>query len=92
MDSSDDTIIRRKFGENTPSVTDLSKNIGVMLVNTHYSLNGAKPLSPKVVEIGGAHIKEAEPIEKVKNCLIFIFKRHKVMSKQVYASFDLKIT
>lgn len=66
MDRSDDAIIKQRFGENVPSVTELSKNISVMLVNTHYSLNGPKPISPKVVEVGGAHIKETKPIEKVQ--------------------------
>lgn len=66
MDNSDDAIIRQKFGENVPSVTELSKNISVMLVNTHYSINGPKPISPKVVEVGGAHIKATKPIEMVK--------------------------
>lgn len=66
MDSSDDAILRKKFGDKIPSVTDLSRNLSLMLVNTHYSLTGARPVSQSVVEIGGAHIKEAEPIEKVK--------------------------
>lgn len=65
MDTSDDAILRRKFGEDVPSVTELSKNLSIMLVNTHYSLNGPRPISPSVIEIGGAHIKEPEPLEKV---------------------------
>lgn len=63
MDPSDDAILRRKFGKDMPSVRDISKLISVMLVNTHYSLSGPRPLSNKVIEVGGVHIKEPEAID-----------------------------
>lgn len=65
MDRSDDVLLRRKFGETIPSVTELSKQISLMFVNTHYSLSGPKPLPPTVVELGGVHIKEPKAIDEV---------------------------
>lgn len=68
MDHSDDILLRRKFGETIPSVTELSKQISLMFVNTHYSLSGPKPLPPTVVELGGVHIKEPKAIDEVSEC------------------------
>lgn len=65
MDRSDDALLRMKFGETFPSVTELSKHISIMFVNTHYSLIGPKPLPPTVVEVGGVHIKEPKAIDEV---------------------------
>lgn len=65
MDRSDDALLKKKFGETIPSVTELSKHISMMFVNTHYSLSGPKPLPPTVVQIGGVHIQEPKPIEEV---------------------------
>lgn len=64
MDRSDDAILRQKFGDDMPSVTDISRNISIILVNTHYSLSGPRLLSNKVIEVGGVHIKEPKAIEK----------------------------
>ncbi|KAL3266350.1 hypothetical protein HHI36_010528 [Cryptolaemus montrouzieri] len=37
----------------------------LMLVNTHYSLNIARPLVPSVIEVGGIHIGMPEKLPKV---------------------------
>lgn len=65
MDRSDDALLRKKFGDGIPSVTELSKQISMMFVNTHYSLTGPKPMPPTVIEIGGVHIKEPKAIDEV---------------------------
>lgn len=67
MDRTDNAILRRRFGNDMPSVVDISKKVSLILTNTHYSLNGPRPLSPKVIEVGGVHIKEAKPIDEVSN-------------------------
>lgn len=67
MDRSDDVLLRKKFGDTFPSVTELSKQISMMFVNTHYSLSGPKPLPPTVIELGGVHIKEPKPIDEVSD-------------------------
>lgn len=73
MDRSDNAILRRRFGNDMPSVADISKKISLMLTNTHYSLNGPRPLSPKVIEVGGVHIKAAKPIDEVSNDKLSLF-------------------
>lgn len=50
-------MIKKLFGETTPSADDLVKNASLLFVNTHFSFHESKPLSKKVVEIGGIHIK-----------------------------------
>lgn len=76
MDRSDNAILRRKFGEDMPSVTDLSKQISVVLVNTHYSLNGPRPFSHSVIELGGIHIKEPKPLDAVSKMNLIIEHIH----------------
>lgn len=60
-----DSIIRKALGIGIPSVTELVKNTSIIFINQHYSLSGAKPLSPAVIEIGGIHIKDAQPLDEV---------------------------
>ncbi|XP_055917568.1 UDP-glucosyltransferase 2 [Eupeodes corollae] len=47
-----------------PSVRDLEKNISLMLVNSHRSLDLPRPSMPGLVDIGGIHIKPAKPLPK----------------------------
>lgn len=67
MDRSDNRILRKKFGDDMPSVAELSKKLSVILVNTHYSLSGPRAFSPKVIEVGGVHIKEPKAIDEVSD-------------------------
>lgn len=61
-----DTIARKYLkDDNMPYLGDLIDETSLMLVNTHYSLSGPKPLSPSVIEIGGVHIQEPKPLEEV---------------------------
>lgn len=61
-----DKIVRNTLGDGIPPVNDLLKNTSLIFVNQHYSLSGAKPLSPAVIDIGGIHIKDAKPLPKVR--------------------------
>lgn len=65
MDGYTDKMLKQIFGEKIPSVSDLKKETSLMFVNSHYSLSGARPLSPSVIEISGIHIKDPKPIKKV---------------------------
>lgn len=69
-----DTMTRKYLkDDNMPYLGDLIDETSLMLVNTHYSLSGSKPLSPSVIEIGGVHIQEPKPLEEVgethENCI-----------------------
>lgn len=53
-------MLRDYFGnDDMPYLGELAKTTSVMLVNTHYSLNGVRPNTPAVIEVGGLHIKNA---------------------------------
>ncbi|XP_055839618.1 UDP-glycosyltransferase UGT5-like [Episyrphus balteatus] len=55
-------LIRQRFGQHMPETRDLVMNTSVFFVNQHYSLSGAKPLSPAVIELGGIHIESQTDI------------------------------
>lgn len=64
-------FLRRRFGDGFPDVNELTKKISMVFVNQHYSLNGAKHLSPNVVELGGVHIGKPKPLDDVSLKNIF---------------------
>ncbi|KAL5286053.1 UGT2A1.2 family protein [Megaselia abdita] len=41
-----------------PSLSDMKKNVSLILTNHHFSQGPVRPLPPAIVEIGGIHIKE----------------------------------
>lgn len=82
MDRTDNAILREKFGDNMPSVVEISKKISLMLVNTHYSLSGPRPLSPQVIEVGGVHIKEPKAIDEVSDDVKYIHTRLRLFSER----------
>ncbi|KAF7996922.1 hypothetical protein HCN44_002568 [Aphidius gifuensis] len=50
-------IVDDAFGHDIGRLSDIAANTSAILVNTHYSLHGAKPDNPNIIEIGGIHIK-----------------------------------
>jgi len=40
-----------------PGLEELEKNISLLIYNNHFSLNGARPLVPGVIQAGGMHIQ-----------------------------------
>lgn len=62
-----DGMLREFFGnDDMPYLGDLAKSTSIMLLNTHYSLNGVRPNTPSVIEVGGLHIKEPKKLDPVK--------------------------
>lgn len=53
-----DDIIREQLGPGFPSVRELEKNMSLLLVNTHISMNGIRPMTPALIEVGGLHVRE----------------------------------
>lgn len=47
-------------------VENVSRNMSLVLVNTHHSLQGARPLPPGFVEVGGLHISHSKPLPEVR--------------------------
>lgn len=66
----DDRISKQQFGKETPSVEEMMKKTSLFLVNSHFSINGARPFPPQVVEVGGIHLKSAKPLPQV--CVKFL--------------------
>lgn len=53
-----DELIKKYVGPNMPSVRELERNISMILVNSHFSLNGVRPMTPALIEVGGLHVQE----------------------------------
>ncbi|XP_065075736.1 UDP-glycosyltransferase UGT5-like [Ochlerotatus camptorhynchus] len=58
----DNRLLAAKFGDGIPDVRDIARNTSLVLVNQHYTLSGARPLVPAVVEVGGVHIRNLKPL------------------------------
>ena len=63
-------IVEEAFGPGVPPLSEIAKKTSAFLHNTHYSLHGARPHVPNVIEIGGIHIgKEKKLPEDIKTFL-----------------------
>ncbi|XP_049533781.1 UDP-glucosyltransferase 2-like isoform X1 [Anopheles darlingi] len=63
VEYSDNHKLRAKFPDSAiPSVREIVRNTSLILVNQHYTLSGARPLVPAVVEVGGIHIRSPSDI------------------------------
>lgn len=67
--------ISQVFKKHVPNViVDVEKiakeRIIMMFLNQHYSITGARLLPPRVLEIGGIHIKKTKPVPDVSTCKI----------------------
>ena len=63
-------IVEEVFGPGVPPLSEIAKSTSALLTNTHYSLHGARPYVPNVVEVGGLHIRPVKPLpENIKKFL-----------------------
>ncbi|XP_076227219.1 UDP-glycosyltransferase UGT5 isoform X1 [Nomia melanderi] len=61
----DQATAHKYYGPGVPNLKQIGRNASLMLVNTHYSLHGAQPYPPNVVEIGGLHIpRKTNPLPR----------------------------
>jgi glucuronosyltransferase len=60
------SYVRKQFGDDVPSLSDIARNTDLLLVNTHFSVNRPRPLVPGIVEVGGLHIKPPKKLPKVQ--------------------------
>lgn len=51
-----DDQLKKYVGPNVPSIEELQSNVSIILANSHMSLNGIKPTTPALIEVGGLHI------------------------------------
>jgi len=50
-----------------PGVAEILKNASLTLSASHLSLGGARPFMPDVIEVGGMHMRKAQPLPKVSS-------------------------
>nr|CAD7198554.1 unnamed protein product [Timema douglasi] len=47
-----------------PPIWEIAKNTSLILVNSHFSISGPRPVVPGFVEVGGLHIEEPKALPK----------------------------
>nr|XP_022913455.1 UDP-glucuronosyltransferase 1-9-like [Onthophagus taurus] len=57
-------FIQEMFGRNTPHVDELRKNVSLVMVNSHFSIQQSRPIPPNFIEIGGIHLKSNPVLPK----------------------------
>ncbi|KAI4497702.1 hypothetical protein M0802_007242 [Mischocyttarus mexicanus] len=57
-------LVKKYFNIDGP-IIDLFKNVSLVLVNSHHSLNGIRPLPQSIIEVGGLHLfnNNTEPLQ-----------------------------
>lgn len=57
-------MAKQHFGHlrELPTIEDMLKNVSLILVNTHRSIQPPRPAMPGIINIGGAHVKEPKPL------------------------------
>lgn len=58
-----DGVVQRFLKDPFVSLSEVEKNVSMVLVNSHYSLGYPRPLLPNVVEVGGMHCRNPRPLE-----------------------------
>jgi glucuronosyltransferase len=66
-----DNIAQKYFGKSTPSPSEIEKNISLVMVNTHYSLDYPRPLVLTMITVGGIHITPGKELPNVSHILYF---------------------
>lgn len=65
-------FLKETYGSKTPHVNDIVYNTSMVFVNTHFTLDGPRPLVPNMVEIGGIHVKPPRLLPEVNKKIIQI--------------------
>ncbi|XP_017886230.2 UDP-glucuronosyltransferase 1-6-like [Ceratina calcarata] len=76
------SYVKKYFNMDT-SIEDLYQDLAAILVNSHHSINGVKPFTQGIIEVGGLHVKnDADPLtpevqkwldESTHGCIFFTF-------------------
>lgn len=62
-----DSLVPAFFGQRAPRIDQVVRNASILFLNSHRSLNGARPMVPSVIEIGGLNVKpSADELPKVR--------------------------
>lgn len=63
----DQEIVDRDVGRGV-SLERSTDDISLVLVNSHHSIHGSRPLVPGLIEVGGLNIVPSKPVDQVRNC------------------------
>jgi len=59
------SVYREALGQETASMEDVYRNVSLIFMNSHFSLNYPRPNMPDNVEVGGMHCRPSKPLPKV---------------------------
>ncbi|PSN57998.1 hypothetical protein C0J52_08095 [Blattella germanica] len=59
-----DSIVRARFGDSIAVPSETIKNISMVMVNTHISIDYPRPIVPAMVEIGGLQTRPGQELPK----------------------------
>lgn len=79
-----DKIAKNFFGADLPDLEDLAYQTNLFLVNSHFSLNQARPTVPNFIEVGGLHIKQPKPLPEV--CFFRHNLSHRIIMSILFAA------
>ncbi|XP_046661719.1 UDP-glucosyltransferase 2-like [Homalodisca vitripennis] len=52
------------FDEKLPPMDEINRQTSLIFVNSHFTLSQSRPFTPNVIEVGGIHIKDVQPLPK----------------------------
>ncbi|XP_018325090.1 UDP-glucuronosyltransferase 1-8 isoform X3 [Agrilus planipennis] len=61
MDPDTQKIVN-KYVAGVSSIAEVSRNVSLLLTNSHWSLSRPKPYVPNVIEVGGMHLPQHKPL------------------------------
>lgn len=75
-------VLKQHLGVDV-SLDEFASSVSLVLVNTHWTINGVSPTVPAVLEVGGIHVKSSKNVSTVSthiylytlSCLNDVFKK-----------------
>nr|UEN71103.1 UDP-glucosyltransferase 334AA4 [Meteorus pulchricornis] len=58
LTSSQSELVKSHFNSDALDIRELERELALILVNSHFSMNGVKPTTPAIVEVGGLHVQD----------------------------------
>lgn len=68
----DQEIVNEMMGDQF-SLENVLSELSLLLVNSHHSIQGPRPMLPGFVEVGGLHISAEKPLDKVNTWIIMYY-------------------
>nr|WEU75336.1 uridine diphosphate-glycosyltransferases 33AS1 [Glyphodes pyloalis] len=82
----ENALVKRVFGNDVPDISELAKNLDLILLNIHPMFQGIRPLPPNVIHIYGIHQK---PKKELPNDLVKYLDSSK--NGVIYISFGTNV-